>query len=264
MIPFPRLKRFLRDRVRRNRRTPEIATDRPTTHEELLREIAALPENWHGAGACGLPLLRAMAILAPARVLHSAETGCGKSTLLLSHMSQHHTVFCIDDSGVHDSLTRVRESPLLRRDATEFVIGPTQRTLSRHTFANRLQFVLIDGPHGYPFPEMEYCCFYPLLEKGALLVIDDIHIPSIFRLFSFIREDEMFDFLGVAHTTAFFRRNSSPTFDPTGDGWWIQSYNRKRFPVSDVDQDFVPPAAPPSEEFGRLMRRFGHWPDTTR
>ena len=94
-----------------------------------------------------------------------------------------------------------------------------------------------DGPHGYPFPELEYYFFYPHLDEDALLVIDDIHIPTIFRLFSFLREEAMFDFLGVASTTAFFRRNSSPAFHPLGDGWWLQNYNKNRFPVQAFDRD---------------------------
>lgn len=251
MIPAP-IKRRLKQLGKR--RTPELATDRPTEHyDALLGEIARLPMNWHMAGVCADAPLRAMALYAPSPVVHSAETGCGKSTLLLSHLSGHHTVFCLDDHGISDSLAKVRASPLLRSATTDFVLGPTQRTLPHHTFAHSLQFVLIDGPHGYPFPELEYYFLYPHLEPGALLVIDDIHIPSIFRLFAFVREDAMFNLLGVVDTTAFFRRNGAPTFDATGDGWWLQNYNRTRFPIDDIDRDFVSPTAGYSAEFRRLV-----------
>jgi hypothetical protein len=242
----------------------EIDTNRPIQHEELVRDIVALPEDWHGAGVCGMPPLRAMELLAPQRILHSAETGCGRSTLLLSHMSQHHTVFAIDDRGDTNSLARVQESPLLRRETSEFVLGPTQQTLPRHTFKDKLQLVFIDGPHGFPFPELEYYFFYPHLDAGALFILDDIHIPSIFRLFTFLREDAMFEFVGVTYATAFFRRTAAPAFDPLGDGWWLQNYNRKRFPIVDYDEGFLPARTPASEEFNDLMRRFGHAPDTTR
>ena len=43
-------------------------------------------------------------------------------------------------------------------------------------------FVLIDGPHGYPFPEIEYFYFYPRLKPGALLVVDDIRRVRQLRL----------------------------------------------------------------------------------
>jgi hypothetical protein len=202
----------------------------------------------------GEAALRAMALYASTiRIVHSAETGVGKSTLLLSHASQHHTVFAIEEPGLGDSLAKTRASSLLKRENVDFVTGPTQLTLPRHNFVDRLQFVLIDGPHGYPFPELEYYFFYPHLDENGLLVIDDIHIPTIFRLFSFLREEAMFDFLGVASTTAFFRRNSTPIFHPQGDGWWLQNYNKSRFPLQAFDRDHVRPGTRPSPEFMRLM-----------
>ena len=190
------------------------------------------------------------------RITHSAETGVGKSTLLLSHMSQHHTVFALDDTGGSDSLAKVRTSPLLRREGVDFVIGPTQATLPRHTFTDRLQLVFLDGPHAYPFPELEYYFFYPQLDEGGLLVIDDIQIPTIFRLFAFLREEAMFDFLGVASTTAYFRRNSTPTFDPQADGWWLQNYNKARYPVRALDRDYRRRGAQ-TREFTRLTGERG-------
>jgi hypothetical protein len=42
--------------------------------------------------------------------------------------------------------------------------------------------VLLDGPHGYPFPDMEYYFFYPHIKPRGHLVIDDIQIPSIGRM----------------------------------------------------------------------------------
>jgi hypothetical protein len=230
----------------------------PTNCEDILREIIALPEGWHTAGCCGSAPLRAIALEAQGRrIVHSAETGVGKSTLLLSHLSRHHTAFALDDPGGDNSLAKVRASPLLKREAVDFVTGPTQQTLPHHTFADRLQLVLIDGPHGYPFPELEYYFFYPHLDEDALLIIDDIHIPTVFRLFSFLREEEMFDFLGVASTTAFFRRNSTPLFNPLSDGWWLQSYNKRRFPMRKFGRDFVPSGTHPSAEFERLMKDTG-------
>jgi predicted O-methyltransferase YrrM len=163
-------------------------------------------------------------------IRHSVETGTGKSTLLLSHLSDHHIVFTIDDP-VQRSLELVKNSSLLRKEAVEFVIGPTQRTVSRFALPSELQLVLIDGPHGYPFPELEYHALYPHLTTGALLVIDDIHIPTVNHLFEVLREDPMYEVEEVVRTTAFLRRTTAPVFDPEGEGWNIQPYNRRRFPL---------------------------------
>jgi predicted O-methyltransferase YrrM len=262
VIPLWRLER-MRDRWAQPRRIA-LPTDTggATAYDALVREIDALPSDWHGAGTCGPAPLRAIAHWAHSRrIRRSAETGTGKSTLLLSHVSADHTVFAIDDTGVSESFKNVRESPLLRRDAVTFVVGPTQQTLPRHEFgAEPLQLVLIDGPHGYPFPELEYYFFLPHLDEGALLILDDVHIPTIFRLFAFLREEAMFDLVGRVATTAFFRRNATPLFDPTGDGWWLQNFNRRRFPIREFDRDHAPDDSRISPGFRSLMGRFGHDP----
>ena len=162
-------------------------------------------------------------------IARSVETGSGKTTLLFSHLSREHKVFAME--GDNRSITVVRDSPLLERSTVTFYEGPTQVTLPQHKFEQKLQLALLDGPHGYPFPELEYYYLYPHLETNAMLLVDDIHIPTIRRLFEFLREDEMFRLQQVVDTTAFFVRTEAPLFDPLADGWWLQTYNKKRFPT---------------------------------
>ncbi|HEV7670404.1 MAG TPA: class I SAM-dependent methyltransferase [Thermoanaerobaculia bacterium] len=200
----------------------------------LLAEISRLPPDWHGAGSLRPKVLEAIARHAASRrIEHSAETGTGRSTLLFSHLCPNHVVFTADDRGNGDSLDLVRSSPLLRAEAVTFVIGPTQRTLPRHAFEHPLQLALIDGPHAYPFPELEYFALYPHLSEDALLVLDDIDVPTLFHLFRFLKEEAMFRHLETVHTTALFARTKAPCFEPCGDGWWLQNYNRSRYPITD-------------------------------
>lgn len=219
---------------------------------QLLDQIADLPEEWHDAGSLGGGVLRRIAFHAGEAVLNSAETGAGKSTLLFSHLSGRHTVFALDCGG---SLSVVRTSPFFKSANVEIVEGPTQKTLPAYDFTEKLQLVLIDGPHGYPFPDMEYWFFYPHIDTGGLLIIDDIHIPSIHNLFAFLRDDEMFDLLEVIGTTAIFRRTEAPLFDPYCDGWWLQGYNKRRFPAT-LRQKLIQ-LLPPSlqRHLVRLLRR---------
>ena len=216
--------------------------------QSILPEIERLPNDWHGAGTLNPEVLRTIVRYATRMNLsHTAETGTGKSTLLFSHLSPEHKVFARDDSGDGNSLRQVLDSPLLNRPPIEFILGPTQQTLPRYAFTRPFQIVLLDGPHGYPFPELEYYYFYPQLDVDALLILDDIHIPTIFRLFEFLREDEMFDCLEVVQTTAFLRRNRAPLFHPLQDGWWLQKFNNSRFPLN------LTPAEP---AFTQALRRW--------
>ncbi len=142
-----------------------------------------------------------------------------------SHLSSEHTAFSLD--GGSGSITNVRRSPLLRPNVVSFVEGPSQATLPTYRFNGKLQLVMIDGPHAYPFPDLEYYSLYPHLDTGALLILDDIHIRSIRNLFEFLRKDAMFELNEVVGRTAFLTRTKAPAFDPMGDGWWTQNYNSR-------------------------------------
>jgi hypothetical protein len=200
----------------------------------VLAEVVRIAPTLHKAGTFSAAALEAIVRHATARpVQHSVETGSGASTLLFSHVSEDHTVFAVDaETG---SIRSIETSPLLRRQAVTFVEGPTQVTLPVHAFAHRLQLALIDGPHGYPFPDLEYYYLYPHLDPDALLIVDDIHIPTITNLFDFISADEMFDLQEIVETTAFFRRTGAPVFPTTGDGWWTQRYNERVFEGTDAE-----------------------------
>jgi len=160
------------------------------------------------------------------------ETGCGASTVLMSNISPRHYAFCFDDRIYPTgSVNFVTESPLYRATRSTFVFGPTQQTLPSFQFDDPIDFALIDGPHAFPFPELEYYTIYPRLKVGAVLALDDVHIPTIHNLFRFLSDDVMFEPLERIANLALFRRTDTPTFSPLSDGWEYQEYNRRRFPV---------------------------------
>ncbi len=192
---------------------------------DWLAKILEASRSLHGSGSMSPAALVALAKRLESRAIQrSVETGAGASTFVFSHLSASHTVFTLDSDG---SKTAVKGSPLLKPGTTSFVDGPTQKTLPVHQFSGPLQAALIDGPHAYPFPELEYFYLYPHIEKDGLLVIDDIHIPSIQSLYRFLRCEDMFRLEEVCGKTAFFERTAAATFDPWGDGWWLQGFNRR-------------------------------------
>lgn len=216
----------------------------PTSALTLVDEIARLPRDWHGAGSVSEHVLRA--ILSHTEQMgaihHSVETGSGRTTLLFSHVSAHHTVFAVDAG---QSISRVRNSRLFNARSTTFVEGPTQRMLPRQAFGHAHQVVLIDGPHGYPFPDLEYYYLYPTIAAGGLLILDDVQIPSVARMFDVIKADDMFELLEVVDgNTAFLRRTDAPLIDPESDSWWLQGYNRRYY------QQLV---SPPKPHAGRML-----------
>jgi hypothetical protein len=190
---------------------------------EVLQQLLEVQATLHLAGTVSAGALSAIATHASKRpIRNSVETGCGATTLLLSHLSENHKVFALD---IGNSVSSVRRSAMLRPGVVTFIEGPSQRTLPKHHFSEKLQLALIDGPHAYPFPDLEYYFLYPHLDTGALLILDDIQIRTIHNLFEFLRSDSMFRLEEVVRSTAFFTRTEAPTFDPTGDGWQEQRHN---------------------------------------
>jgi hypothetical protein len=197
-----------------------------------INAIGNIGNDFHKAGVLGKDVIHAIYQLTRhADITHTVETGCGKSTLLFSRISGKHLCFTLGgaEDGGDGSLDAVRQSPLLDAGTVEFVLGPTQKTIPHFQFRDKYQVIFIDGPHGFPFPNIEYYYLYPQLEEGGLLILDDIHIPTIGQLYEFVKEDDMFKHISNVGTTAFFRRTAAPLFDPLGDGWWLQKYNSRRF-----------------------------------
>ncbi|MEI6098754.1 MAG: class I SAM-dependent methyltransferase [Alphaproteobacteria bacterium] len=184
----------------------------------------------HAGQAFPTSILARLEDLLPKSMSRTAETGCGKSTILFSNISSSHTVFALDDRNLSDSsVAFYTDCPISKLDAVKSVFGPTQRTLRSFVHEGDYDCVLIDGPHGWPFPEFEYLMFYPYIRPGGFLLLDDCVIPTIGRMADVIAEDPMWTLVEiVGSTTAVFMRTDVESFDPEGDGWWEQPFNRKR------------------------------------
>ena len=182
-----------------------------------------------GVGSVSPNALRAIARHAQriGKVQNSVETGSGKTTLLFSHLCVNHLTFAVDEGS---SISQVKNSPLFNAHNVTFIEGLTQVTLPKYNFSDKIQIALIDGPHGYPFPDLEYFYFCPLIDSGGLLLVDDIKIPTIRRMFEIIRADDMFELFEVVDDNmAFFQRTDAPCVSLTSDSWWRQGYNREYY-----------------------------------
>jgi len=152
----------------------------------------------------------------------TVETGCGGSTIALSHASDRHTAFAIE--GKDRTITELRKQSDLRTEKVTFVEGETRDTLPEHQSDGELDLVLLDGPHAYPLPQIEFAYLFPRIRLGGWLVVDDIQIPSVYGLFHFLKSESSMVLEEVAVRTAFFRRVSAVERGP--DGWELQGMNR--------------------------------------
>jgi len=201
----------------------------------------------HRAGAVSFDVIQAIERLCEDMpVNRSIETGCGLTTIALSNISKKHVVFAVDDRGTgHSSVLFAMSSPAYRAEACQHVFGPTQLTLPAYPFESTIDFVLIDGPHGFPYPQLEYFHVFPHLRTGAILAIDDIDIPHIWSMFSCLAEDDMFEFVDIVDgRTGFLRRTDALAVSPEGDDWYLQRHNFKGWPMAIMpDSTWLPEEA---------------------
>jgi len=152
----------------------------------------------------------------------SAETGCGGSTMVLSHASEHHIAFAIE--GEDRTITELLKQSDLRTENVIFVEGESKDTLPGYRFEGQMDLVLLDGPHAYPMPQIEFAYLFPRIKLGGWLVVDDIQIPSVYELVHFLKRESSVALEEVAVRTAFFRRIKVVESGPDGSG--LQGMNR--------------------------------------
>ncbi len=182
------------------------------------------------------------AIVARAPFQCSAETGCGGSTIVLSHVSRQHVAFALE--GNEHTITGLRNVPDLQDTRVAFVEGMTRDTLPGYRFAAPLDLVLLDGPHAYPLPQLEFVYLFPHLRPGGWLVLDDIQIPSVYELYKFLQREPVATLEQVVVRTAFFRKTDVRETSP--DNWTSQGINRRliwRYSWRDRLRKIIKPAA---------------------
>jgi FkbM family methyltransferase len=161
--------------------------------------------------------------------LKTLETGCGKSTLVFAKYSSAHMVFCSEDTiGLPAAADALRSDPELKEHAVEFIIGPTIKNLLQRENAGALDIVLIGGSRSHPIPDSEYMAISGRLQRGSILVLRDIHIPTIQALFRILCEEDALHLSQTLENTAFFWCASAPSGTWGKQPWWSQRYNAQR------------------------------------
>jgi hypothetical protein len=183
-------------------------------------ELIARAGRFHPWDAMAPAALSAILQRGPFR--SSVETGFGGSTIVLSHASDHHIAFAID--GEDRTITELCKHRDLRAENVIFVEGETKNTLPGYEFEGAVDLALLDGPHAYPLPQVEFAYLFPKIRLGGWLAVDDIQIPSVYELFRFLQKESSVVLEEVVVRTAFFRRIGVAEHGP--DGWTSQGMNR--------------------------------------
>ncbi len=197
--------------------TPEL--------ERVLELIAAEPPNVHpnaphGVWAAARDCLDFLAanVKPGARTL---ETGCGATTIVFAAVGAQHTAVFLDGfegDGVKNWCTEHG----VNTEHVQFCAGSSSETLPRLDIGD-LDVVMVDGCHGFPFPQLDWYYAASHLVSGGLLVVDDTHLPAPFELRRYLEHDPRWDRVHSGSQWVAFRRKGAGSLD---EEWGSQRFHQ--------------------------------------
>jgi hypothetical protein len=116
------------------------------------------------------------------------ETGEGLSTVLLAAKGCRHTAVT-PNRPVLDRIEEFCRAQAVPLETVEFVVGMSQEELPRLDLSE-LDFVLIDGCHGFPAPFIDWFYAVQALKPGGIVLVDDTQIWTGRVLEDFLAEEE--------------------------------------------------------------------------
>jgi hypothetical protein len=111
------------------------------------------------------------------------ETGLGVSTALFASIGSAHVCVVGDPRQVE----RLQAWGRVDLSRVTFEAEPSDQVLPRLT--QPLDFVLIDGGHGFPTPILDWYYTSLLLVPGGITVVDDVQLPSVQFLTRYLDAD---------------------------------------------------------------------------
>jgi len=161
------------------------------TTGKLIDSLLADPPMVHmdGTGVWGLAedVLRYIdATLKPGA--KTLETGAGLSTLLFAAQSEEHTCIVPSDEEI-ERIRAYSQRKQISVDHVQFISDYSQNVLPGIE-RQELDLVLIDGGHGYPIPAIDWFYTAPMLKRGGIMIIDDVHVWTGLELKRFLSGEE--------------------------------------------------------------------------
>jgi predicted O-methyltransferase YrrM len=139
--------------------------------------------------------------------MHTLETGAGQTTVAFALAGARHTCITpdIDQADRVQSYLRA-----LKIDNTvQFIHKSSDVALpAGNRIPNRLDFVLIDGAHRFPFPILDWHYTHDRVRVGGIVAVDDYVMPSVRMLHEFLCGEKEWELIKAFEVTSFFRKVS--------------------------------------------------------
>jgi hypothetical protein len=158
------------------------------------------PADWSVAGE----VLRYLAALVRPG-MNTLETGAGQTTAAFALAGAHHVCITPDATQaqkITDYLAQLGAAPSL-----QFIHRSSDEALpSGEGIPDRLDVVLIDGAHRFPFPMLDWHYTQGRVPVGGHMIVDDYPMPSVRMLYDFLAGEDEWELVKAFQVTAVFRR----------------------------------------------------------
>jgi hypothetical protein len=120
--------------------------------------------------------------------MSTLETGAGASTIIFAAQGALHTAVTPDP----EEEQRVRRACADRGiddSRITFRIGRSQDVLPTLT-ESKLDLVLVDGAHGFPYPILDWWYLSPRLRPGGRMLLDDAYLPPVATVIDYVHASD--------------------------------------------------------------------------
>lgn len=149
------------------------------------------------------------------------ETGCGATTIVFAASGCRHTaVFLEAHEG--QAVEQWCERHGITTDHVVFRAGSSSEVLPRLEIGD-LDLVMVDGCHGFPFPQLDWYYAASHLVDGGILIVDDTQLAAPYELRRYLESDPRWNRLHVGSQWVAFRRVGAGSLD---EEWSSQPFHR--------------------------------------
>jgi hypothetical protein len=153
--------------------------------------------------------------------LRTLETGCGATTIVFAAAGARHTAVFLNASE-GEAVTAWCGSHGIDLGTVTLRAGSSSEVLPTLD-PGPLDLVMVDGCHGFPFPQIDWYYAAAHLVDGGILVVDDTQLPAPYELRRYLEHDPRWERLRVGSQWVAFKRIGEGSLD---EEWTEQRFHQ--------------------------------------
>ncbi len=196
--------------------------------DSLTESLRRVPPSLHGSRECWGLAWEALAWLEENVTAEMAtlETGAGASTMVFAAAGSQHEAITPDPEEER-RIRRACDERGIDHSGVTFRLGRSHEVLPALA-ARRLDLVLVDGAHGFPYPILDWWYLASHLTEGGRMVLDDAYLPAVAAIVDYVRKSDAWELEEpVSFRTACIRKLRHE--DPPSDADALAAHGRMSF-----------------------------------